>query len=247
MTSNRTSRLYGMTTKQKVMLVALVVIVIITLWQLGVFEGKSVPVAATQTVNSLNQTVNQAATRLNIPKPANLPQATTLPKPEAMTAKEIALIKLQQETEAKYIAALNELQMLKVQKDIADMNKDIAAAKLDTVTAQKSTLQLLTTPATPPGGFPAANLMNTPSTPPANPAPPEVPKPIIPDEANYAVVSVSQLQYKWGAVLGYQGRLFNVSVGDVLPDGSSIVSIDKSGVVLRHNGNRRKISLVPII
>jgi hypothetical protein len=62
------------------------------------------------------------------------------------------------------------------------------------------------------------------------------------------VISVSQLQNRWGAVLGYQGNLYSVFSGDVLPpDGSKVISISKSGVILEKNGIRTLVSMVPVI
>ena len=115
-------------------------------------------------------------------------------------------------------------------------------AKLDTVTSEKKVVDLLAPPvpvATAAtyaqglegiDGHKSTTTTSSPQT-----------------EANYTVISVSQLQSKWGAVLGYQGSLYNVSLGDVLPDKSIVLHIDKSGVILEKDSVRKKISLVPII
>lgn len=71
--------------------------------------------------------------------------------------------------------------------------------------------------------------------------------PSLTGEANYSVVSVSQIQYRWGAVLSYRGVLYNVHVGDVLSDGSTVIGISKDSVTLQKNGVRKKVSLVSII
>ena len=149
-----------------------------------------------------------------------------------MSAQELELVRLQQETQAKYVAALNELQMLKIAREIAQTNQAIAAARLATVTAEKNTLLLLSPP---PPAY-AQGLVTPVSGTPSMSSP------------GYTVVSVSQLQNRWNAVLGYQDKLYSVSIGDVLPsDGSTVVSISRSGVVLEKDGAKRKISMVPII
>jgi type IV pilus biogenesis protein PilP len=69
-----------------------------------------------------------------------------------------------------------------------------------------------------------------------------------PAPVSYVVISVSMQMNRWTAVLGYQGKLYNVSVGDVLPmDGWSVQSISREGVILKKDNDTRKISLVPAI
>ncbi len=180
------------------------------------------------------------------PQPAQLLQTGSAEKNTPLSEREMQLIKLQQETEAKYIAALNELQMLKVQKDIAETNKAIVTAKVDTVTAQKNLVDLLAPAAQPQqsyaqqaqGGITAAQ----------GGAQEGIQQQAAP-VSSYTVVSVSHLQGRWNAVMGYQGKLMNVFVGDTLPaDGSKIQSIDKTGVTLKlQDGTTKRISLVTII
>ena len=83
----------------------------------------------------------------------------------------------------------------------------------------------------------------------ATPGQAQAPAPVLPvKEVTYTVVSVSQLQYRWNAVLGYEGSLYSVHVGDILPaDGSKVISISKSGVILEKEGKRKKVSMVPVI
>ena len=159
-------------------------------------------------------------------------------------------MQLQQETQAKYVAALNELQMLKVTLEIAETTKNIAAAKLDTVKNQKDTVDILSGPRVPvsPQGY--AQGLEGPSQTVTQTQTIQAPKPLlVSSEVNYTVVSVSQLRRKWNAVLGAQGSLYSVTVGDVLPaDGSTVLSIDKSGVILGgKDGQQKKLSMVPII
>jgi type IV pilus biogenesis protein PilP len=239
MADDKLQTVSNMTTRQKVTIGILAIIVLIILWQvIGLFRGSKTSTSA-QTRNATSRVVTPPPA---MPQPASLP-----PKPAPMSQRELELMRLQQETQAKYLAALSELQMLKVTRDIAETNQAIAAAKLATITAQKKTLTELTGPTVPQSTYASALAGSTPA---ANEVqPPQPPPPVsIPQETNYTVISVSQLRYRWSAVIGYQGNLYSVNVGDVLPpDGSRVVNINKSGVVLEKNNIRRKVSLVPII
>lgn len=219
----------SLTTRQKVTAVIFVLVALFLIWQLiGMFRGgKSTPTPPT---------VAPAQSAIQTPQPAHLIQ----PAPP-MTTREAQLLKLQQETQAKYINALNELQMLKVSREIAETNQAIEAARLQTVTAQKQIVDLLAPSApTPPSQVVA------PATPTRIPT--AVVEPIR-EEASYRVVSVSQIHSRWSAVIAYQNNLYNVVIGDILtPDQSKIVAIDKNGVLIeRKNGTRRRLSLVPLI
>src|SRR3990167_4728502 len=227
----------NMTTRQKFIAGVLILIVIILFWQLkGLFGGGSDTTALPKTASTAP------------PIQQMVPQPAPLPKP-VMSQREMELLAQQKQIEAKYIAALNELQALRLEREIAETNKAIIDAKLGTITAQKNIIDLLSPPPPPQviqGGY-AQGLAGgvVPMT-----AQQQLPQATTqqPQETNYTVVSISRLKSKWSAVLGYQTNLYHVSIGDVLPaDGSTVVSIDRSGVVLQKEGMRKKVSLVPII
>jgi type IV pilus biogenesis protein PilP len=236
MKSDRAQGIANMSTRQKVTIGVFVVVIIVVIWQvIGLFKGDSQPAAV------------PAPTMAGTGQPGMpsqvMPAQPPAPKPAAapLSQREIELMRLQQETEAKYIAAINELQMLKVQKDIAETNKAIATAKLDTVTAQKGIVQMLEPQAPPPTPADyAQSLVNqTASAQGAG---------VRSGEVSYTVISVSKTQSRWNAVLGYQGNLYSVAIGDVLPaDGSKVISIDRTGVVLEKDDVKKKVSLVSII
>lgn len=241
MTTDRAAMGAGGSPRQKIMIGVVVVVVGVLAWQMfGLFSGGG--------SSSNTPAPGTAMPAMPSPQPAALVSAGAT-KDAPLTPREEQLMKLQEETEAKYIAAVNELQMLKVQKDIAETNKAIVTAKLDTVTAQKSMVDLLAPPA-PPQPSQADYAKNlaagqggeaTPSTAPGGTATTTAP--------TYTVISVSHLQGRWNAVVGYQGKLLNLYVGDVLPgDGSTVIAISKSGITLRAtDGTTKKISLVSII
>lgn len=247
-----------MSTRQKLTAGVFLVILAFLGWQVyGLFGGGSSspsPAPAPTAAVSANPTGAPPTT------PGMMtPTAATLNKPPVAptTEREQALLLLQQQTEAKYIEAVNELQMLKIERDIAETNKAIMAAKFDTISSQKRIIELFKPAASPtsepnyqglvgapPGTVaknpaPSAQVTQTTTTVQATQATPDV---------NYVVISVSQLQGRWSAVLGAQGNLYSVFLGDILPpDRSRVVYIDRSGVVVERNGIRKKFSLVPIL
>lgn len=233
----------GMQTKQKIMMAAVVVIFLIIAWQLKsmLFGGGAAPAAPTP---SANVAANAATTNTTNTSPAAPGGAKAVPVPArdvAMTEGEKRLLALQMQTEAKYIAAMNELQLLRVQSEIAKNSKDIAQNRLDAVTAQKQTLQLLSAPQVSSSSY-AQGLAGG-----GNPPPQAAPVAAQP-QTNYVVVSVSQIQHRWTAVLGSQGQLYNVVVGDILtPDGAKVIGIDRYGVTLDRQGSKQRISLVSLI
>lgn len=243
MRSDKSQMMSPMTTRQKIMVLSLIVIIAVIIWQaIGLFGKKEIVTAPAK--NMPMSTVKSVSDEVNAPM-STTPQSMTVPKKVEipLSPREIALIKLQQETQAKYVEAINELQMLKVSREIAETNQAIVTAKLATITAQKNIVELLTPPAPPPTNTYAQGLVSPTAVGSSGGR-----SMIAEAEVKYTVISVSQLQYRWNAVLGYQGNLYNVTIGDVLPpDGSKVIKIDKSGVLLEKEGNVKKISLVPII
>lgn len=188
--------------------------------------------------------------------PPTMAQGFPLPQPQqqANTAPTDADSQDRQKKQKQYLDSVNDLQYLKVQREIMETNQAIAAARLATQTAEKNIQELMEPKAPPvvPAGAYAGQLTSptlqgvavTPGTPPGVPGVVSVATPTAP----YVVISVSMQMNKWTAVLGSQGKLYNVSVGDVLPqDGWTVIRINKAGVILKKDGNTRKISLVPVI
>lgn len=237
MTPDKAKVLSSMDNRQKAIGGVLILVVLVFLWVMfgGGFKSSS-PKAPT--VNNQSMAANKTMTpdAGGMPSggmaPQNAPQASNnVPQIVPMSDREAQLMKLQQETQTKYLEAINELQVLKVTKDIAVANKDISAAVLARVTAEKKIVDML-----------------------APPPPPESTNKILSPvqglglEGSYGVVSVAELQYRWGAVLSYKNNLYNVHVGDVLPmDGSTVTAIGKEGVILEKDGVKKKVSMVPVI
>lgn len=242
--------LSSMSMRQKVVLVLFILVAIFVVWQVyGMMKsGGSAPTTGPKPVAQSAQS-SGGTTGPEMHQTGPMPTSAPIPRKEPpLSPRESALLQLQQETEAKYISALNELQMLKIEKEIAETNKSIMSAKLDTITAEKNIVNLLKPPI--PAPVPPTTYTQGLAQTKQPPAQSEQPQPLSTStaEVNYTVISVSKLQSRWNAIMGYQGNLYNVHVGDILPsDGSKVISISNTGVVLEKNGMRRKVSMVQII
>ena len=234
--------LTNMPNRQKMTIGVIILVFIIIAWQVMGLFGGSAPTPVKTTAGGATPAA---------PTQSRGPQQVPVFTQAQLNEREAALMKLQKDTQDKYIMAVNELQLLKIEREIAENNKAIVSAKLDTVTAQKGILSLLSPSITQPAPGAFAPGLVTPAlsgVPQGQPVAQQSVGTAQDEGLNYAVVSVSQISYKWNAVLGSGTNLYQVSIGDILPpDRSKVVSIDKTGVVLEKDGKRRKMSLVPII
>ena len=141
------------------------------------------------------------------------------------------------------------MEELRIQRQIAETNQAIAAAKLATVTAEKDISDLLTRPA--PGTMTVNTYGNVPGKTSAEILPPgeegaaTIPV-IVPkqQEVPYSLVSISMSLNKWNAIVALQGQMFSVGVGDILPPDESVVThISKNSITLRKDGKSRRIGI----
>jgi hypothetical protein len=250
----------------------MVVVVLVIIWQvMGLFGGggssapAATPVAPVAKMNTMSATPAAATTtttttttnNANSTPPAEVAAPSNGTPSQAPVQTNAELLKLQKQTEEKYLTAINELQMLKVQQAIAETNQAIATAKLSTVTSEKNIADLLTKPAPASEASYAANLAaptmaGEPLTGvppiPGMAAPAKAPPmaSVVPD-APYLVLSVSQQGGKWTAVMGLSGKLFTVSIGDSLPDQSTVININRGGVTLEKDKKIRKVAMASMI
>lgn len=254
----RSGLLAGMSAKQKITIIGLIFVVFLIIWQVkGLLSGNEVkPIAPQPQTTQIDASSSSAQKNTEAPAPKSMTPADQPVLHEAPVRVDPEVLEMQKKTEQTYIDQLNQLQMLKVQKDIAEANQAIASARLATVTAEKNVSDLLTKPAAPivlPQPPLPASAYSAPLTNPvqsgtvvAEAATNTVPAP--PASPSYIVISVAMQLGRWSAVLGNEGKLYNVSVGDILPvDGSRVVSINKNVVVLEKDGERRKISVTSSI
>ncbi len=247
-------------TKQKVIGVAVIVIVIFIIYEvISIFSSSSPdvtppaptapaakPMSATS-APSAPSTVPTAPTAASTSMPIAAPSmpaanAPVMPMNSAVARKDSSdTLKEQEEQQKSYLDSLNQLQLLKLKREIAETNQAIAAAKLATETANKSMSDLLTQPAPP--TLPLSSYTNKSGQ---NPSGEDQSLPIKPPtvpEIPFTVVSVTMQSYRWMAVLSYQNKYFNVGVGDTLIDGSVVATINRNGVTLVKDGKRRKIEI----
>jgi hypothetical protein len=240
--------------KQKITIAAVVLVLGVVAWQgLKLFGGDSgsAPLSPVATAPARSMTAGQPASASG---GAVAPQAAA----EALAPKQVPvqvnaeILKVQLDTQAKYIAALNELEMLKVQKEIADTKEAITSATLATATAEKSITDLLTVQQLPnavanayspsPVGVSEGGSSGTTNIPVA-------PKPVAPPPAQspFTLMSVSFKAERWSAVLTAQSKFYNVTVGQVLPLDSSVVTeIDRNGVtVMLKDKQTKRITMIP--
>lgn len=242
--------------RQKVIAGAVVIVLLIIIWQImGLFGGESKTTTEMKPAQPKAQMSN-AAPSAATPAPGVSPQSNAQPAQQPMQpvkanlppdAQTQAFMNQQPDQQKQYVDSINQLQMLRLQKDIDETKQSIAAAKLATATAEKNISDLFTKPSAPqPAPMSSAdyakmlggNATNAEGQPIIIKQPEE---PVI----QYVVISVSMRLGHWTAVLGYQNKLYGVSVGDILPvDGSEVVAIGKDGVVLKKNEKKRRVSIV---
>jgi hypothetical protein len=240
-----------MDTKKILTLGAVVVIAGVIGWQVMAMMGDN---------NAAKQNNAPKAVNPDTPKQANLIPQSPASSPAgsltsqagsasapAMTQREMELMQMQQETQARYLAALDQLQMLRVEKDIADANKDIMKSKADMVTAQRKIVAMLTPPAPPTAPAPVIDQTGS-----GNKAGTKGSGQQVSSQStnadDYRVVSVTNLHGRWTAVVNTAGKLVSASIGDKLEaDDSVIIAIDRSGITLEKDGTKRKIAMVSVI
>jgi type IV pilus biogenesis protein PilP len=241
MASEKLNSLANMTARQKVTAGIVVVVILIVLWQLyGLLGGGSTPQPLPKpAAASAKNTAGEPGAMGGAVKPPT-PVAADIMQPKPLTANEEAILKLQQETQASYLAALSQLQMLRVQRDIASTNKDISTSKLATATSEKKIIDLLSPPQASPTTEVNKNIIAAQAA--------QSTAVLTTQEVRYNVVSVSQIQSRWSAVLSFKGSLYSVHVGDILaPDGSKVIAIGNDGVTIQKDGERKKLPLITSI
>jgi len=245
-----------LTTKQKVIAILTVIIFAFIIYEvIGFFssEKQAEPVITPVKPASFAQSKQTTTVRTQV-KPGTAAAGKTPGSPQPVLLAAVPAITVnregidfqkQREQQQNYLDSVNQLQLLKVKREIAETNQAIAAARLATETANKTMSDLLTQPAVmpvpPAGNFAGKTEAAASSAQPAEQSAPPPPPQVL--DVPFTVVSVSMQMNRWNAVLGYQDKLYSVTLGDSLFDGSKVASINKSGVTLVKDGKRRRISI----
>ncbi len=234
--------------KQKITIAIVAVIVLFVIWQAAGLFGGGGESARTPSAPKAEVAMNSASPiKATSPAPLqNVNPASAMPaQPVAPSILSLSInpeeLKTQRENETRYINAVNQLQMLKIQREIAETTQAITKSKLDTVTSEKSITDLLVNAPLPasllppgqnlPGMMPDQQTIKTTVT-------------TTKAEPNYVVLSVSKKDNKWRAVIGNLGKLYSLTIGDTLPaDGSTVIFINTKGVTLQKDGKTRRIPI----
>lgn len=147
--------------------------------------------------------------------------STTAPVSEGngntLTPQEKALMTQQKAREQEYIQMVNDYQLAQMQKKLADVNAQLAQAKLkeaqSIAKATQQNVSVTTTSTHHTASLGTAAVLRY-----------------------YSLLYVSYVNNHWTATLRYAGRLHNVYIGSQFVDGTSVRVIDRNGVVLERNG-----------
>jgi len=235
--------------KQKMKAAGAVIAVLVVIWQAyGMFfGGSSAPSSPTPPKSIANTPASAMQSSTATSATPSLPSSTPT-MTEANLPKNLPLTQSEQATQNEYIDQLNKLELLRIQRQIAETNQAIVAAKLATVTTERNIDDIVrpTTNVFPPSNL-NASLSQQPAGPPENiqlPLPKSTPK--ITPQVTYTLQSVSSADNKWSAVITYKSKQYIVSVGDILPADDSVVEkINESSVILKKDGETRTLTFVP--
>jgi hypothetical protein len=248
--------------KQKIILGIIVLIVLGVAWQmLGGKSGGDATITPSPTAPGtramgaapgMNQTPGASTQQVQAQ-----PQEVQTPKTAPIQAN-VELLRLQQQTQADYIASINKLQMLKLQREIDETKTAIATAELNRMTAEKNIADLITSKENlngggemgPIGGSPAGPMGGS-GNPLSNfgaPATTTTTMVIAPHQkeiplTTYDLMSVAYQGHGWNAILGNGKDFKTVSVGDQLEDGSVVTSITRQGVTLKRDNKSRTLTM----
>jgi hypothetical protein len=240
--------------KQKIIIAIIVVVVLIVVWQvIGLFRGgaASTEIAPTTPVPASATATPASGAPTAGPKIAPVaPVAPSSPISQVTLQKDLEFLKIQKDVQQKYLNSINELQLLRIQKEIAEANQAIITSKLATVTAEKDISDLLipSAPAAPGTGTTGSTALAPDQASPQQTEEAALKAKIAPKtEGQYTVISVTMQFDKWNAILGYSGKLYRVNIGDTLPDGSKVLKIMNDGVLLEKSDTQTKIAIVPAL
>lgn len=207
---------------QKIKLLIVVILIIIILYMLsGFFSGGS---SSNYTPAPNNNSVSQI--------PVQRQPAITVEQKQTIATSGVTVTDLTAKQMA-YLKAVNELQMLQLQQQIAQSKQQIAQAELQTAQADKQR-ESITTPPPPP----IFNNIN----------PQQQSAVVIPNTPNayqYQLEYIANEGGKWQVIISNNGTLINATLGTMLPDGSKITDISGTSVTLISNGHAKILTIAP--
>lgn len=206
---------------KKIKLVIVIILLIIVLYALsGLFSSNN---ASSYTpVNHQAQASPQAAQPQLV---AHVVQKKSVAKPD------IVLNNLNEKQMA-YLKAVNDLQMLQLQQQIAQTKQQIAQAELQAAQSNKQLQAIIAPP-------PSPLFQNTEQ----NQPPQAMQTTIVPPPSDYKLEYLANEGGKWQVILSSNGALINGTMGTVLPDGSTITNISGNSVTLTLD-NRTRVLMI---
>ncbi len=198
-------------TKQKVIFAALVVILLVLVWQIYELMGMGASNPATGKVVMQQQVGAMQMQQQHYSAAAVSAQLSNTP---ASAVGQTTAVNPDSNSQSEYLRLVNEYQMAQLQRMIAEDNEAIAIAKRNAIQAGQDTAKIV-------GGSAddltaGAAATNTDQ-----------------NSQDYSLVYTGQQgDGQWTATLKKNGQTFDVVTGGQLPDGFHIQSIDENGVVL---------------
>jgi len=229
-------------TKQKIMLVAVVVLVgfIIYFGYNTFFPSSattSTPVipTVTQTRAPVSTTTNTTSQTTQTRGSDKIPSKTSdtasndlsnlqvqnTPKTAAPTPEQLALLAESQQLQAQYIHLVNQYQVAQLQQKLAQADAAIAAQRLAAAKSYLAAQKLTGTS----GPLPTSIFDGSTTT--------AAKEPVM------TVMYVGRQQGAWTAMLASNGDYYQVKEGTLLPDGSVVQQITSQGVVLNKDGQNK--------
>lgn len=198
--------------KQKVMLVITIILFIFLAYLVyNMFFSKSAttPVKPVTTAQPAPSTTMETAVTPTSGEPAH-GNVQTVPMPDP-SAEEKAILKRSEEIERQYLSLVSEYQLAQIQQKLAQTNAQIAQSKLSALkaTAEAKKFDI------------EGNANNATEA-----------------AADMKALYVGYNHGAWMAMLSLGSTMYQVHMGTRLPDGSTVSSISKMGVILSKNGRR---------
>jgi septal ring-binding cell division protein DamX len=213
--------------KQKILLTLIIIAVAYLLWQIyDMFFAGSAPVAIP--LPTLSTASAPAATQTFQPVPATIPTQTTMPsmnttaavtttttaQPQPLT--EVTLHAPLTNIQAQYLKLVDQYQLVKMQRLVADEQAAMVASKEKIAEANQQIAKI--------SGGPVDNSQSMVGGEPTTTSP-----------TGYQLMYIDYQDGHWTATLNKNGQFQEVNVGTTLDDGTRVLKIDQNGTIIRQD------------
>jgi septal ring-binding cell division protein DamX len=198
--------------RSKVIIGLIVVALIILIWQLSLLFGGNVSLKPAPKIETMS--IKKAIDPRDVIARHNQETASLLATGVENTTGDNAAANQQ-----KYLALVNEYQMLEIQRMIAQDQAAIAQSRAATAEALAKVAQAGGTASAADLGMNDASVNNT---------------------SDYELIYTGEDNGEWTATLKKNGQFNDVTTGSTLPDGAKILSVDDNGVLIQ-SGNQKRL------